>query len=89
MHHFQYHGGILHAEDVPLPDIAAAVGTPFYCYSSATLTRHYKVFTDALAGLDSLVCFSAKANGNMAVLRLLGDLGADVTLFLAVSLSGR
>ena len=76
MHHFQYHGGILHAEDVPLPDIAAAVGTPFYCYSSATLTRHYKVFTDALAGLDSLVCFSAKANGNMAVLRLLGDLGA-------------
>ena len=76
MHHFQYHSGVLHAEDVPLPDIAAAIGTPFYCYSSATLTRHYKVFTDALAGLDSLVCFSAKANGNLAVLRLLGDLGA-------------
>ena len=76
MHHFQYHSGVLHAEDVPLPNIAAAIGTPFYCYSSATLTRHYKVFTDALAGLDSLVCFSAKANGNLAVLRLLGDLGA-------------
>lgn len=76
MHHFQYHNGTLYAEDVALPEIAAAVGTPFYCYSSATLTRHYRVFKDALEGLDSLVCFSAKANGNLAVLRLLANLGA-------------
>ena len=76
MHHFQYRGGILHAEGVAIPDIAASVGTPFYCYSSATLTRHYRVFTDALKGLDTMVCFSAKANGNLAVLKLLGDLGA-------------
>lgn len=76
MHHFQYRDGILHAEDVPLPDIAAAVGTPFYCYSTATLTRHYRVFNDALSGLDALVCFSAKASGNLAILRLLGDMGA-------------
>ena len=76
MNHFHYRNGILHAEDVPLPEIAAAVGTPFYCYSTATLTRHYRVFTDALKGLDTLVCFSVKANGNLAVLRLLGELGA-------------
>lgn len=76
MHHFQYRDGILHAEDVPLPEIAAAVGTPFYCYSTATLTRHYNVFKDALSGLDALVCFSAKASGNLAILRLLGDMGA-------------
>ncbi|MBT5239038.1 MAG: diaminopimelate decarboxylase [Rhodospirillaceae bacterium] len=76
MHHFQYRDGVLHAEDVSIPSIAEAVGTPFYCYSTATLTRHYRVFTDALEGLDTLVCFSAKANGNLAVLRLLGDLGA-------------
>lgn len=76
MHHFQYRDGILHAEDVPLPEIAAAVGTPFYCYSTATLTRHYRVFKDALSGLDALVCFSAKASGNLAILRLLGDMGA-------------
>ncbi|NKB45833.1 MAG: diaminopimelate decarboxylase, partial [Alphaproteobacteria bacterium] len=76
MHHFQYRDSVLHAEDVPIPSIAAAVGTPFYCYSTATLTRHYRVFTDALEGLDTLVCFSAKANGNLAVLRLLGNLGA-------------
>ena len=76
MHHFQYRNGVLHAEDVPLPDIASAVGTPFYCYSTATLTHHYQVFTEAMTGLDSLVCFSAKANGNLAILRTLGNLGA-------------
>ncbi len=76
MHHFQYRSGVLYAEDVPLPDIASAVGTPFYCYSTATLTRHYQVFAEAVDGLDSLVCFSAKANGNLAVLRTLGNLGA-------------
>lgn len=76
MDHFQYHQGVLCAEGVPLPDIAADVGTPFYCYSTATLRRHYTVFTEAMDGLDVLVCFSAKANGNIAVLRTLGNLGA-------------
>ncbi len=76
MHHFQYRSGVLHAEDVPLPDIARDVGTPFYCYSTATLTRHYRVFEEAMDGLQPLICFSAKANGNIAVLRTLGDLGA-------------
>ena len=76
MHHFQYRNGVLHAEDVPLPDIASAVGTPFYCYSTATLTRHYQVFAEAMAGLDTLICFSVKANGNLAVLQTLRNLGA-------------
>ncbi|MFC6488203.1 diaminopimelate decarboxylase [Nitratireductor sp. GCM10026969] len=76
MNHFQYHNGILHAEDVPIPEIAAAVGTPFYCYSTATLTRHYNVFAEALSGLDSLICYAMKANSNQAVIRTLGQLGA-------------
>lgn len=80
MNHFEYRDGILHAEDVPVPQIAEAVGTPFYCYSTATLTRHYTVFKDALAGLDSLVCYAMKANSNQAVLKTLAALGsgADV-----------
>ncbi|WP_159586072.1 diaminopimelate decarboxylase [Chelativorans xinjiangense] len=76
MNHFQYQDGILHAEDVSLPDIAAAVGTPFYCYSTATLTRHYRVFQEALSGLDSLICYAMKANSNQAVVKTLGGLGA-------------
>ena len=76
MHHFVYCSGVLHAEDVPLPEIAADVGTPFYCYSTATLTRHYLVFRDALKGLDAAICFAMKANSNLAVLRTLADLGA-------------
>ena len=76
MNHFEYRNGILHAEDVPLPDIAAAVGTPFYCYSTATLTRHYRVFAEALSGIDSLICYALKANSNQAVVKTLGDLGA-------------
>ena len=76
MHHFSYRGGILHAEDVPLPTIAAAVGTPFYCYSSATLTRHYRVFEDALKGLGATICFAVKSNANLAVIRTLVSLGA-------------
>ena len=67
MNHFQYKNGILHAEDVPLPEIAAAVGTPFYCYSTATLVRHYRVFAAALP-TDALIAFSVKANGNIAVI---------------------
>ncbi len=76
MNHFQYRDGVLCAEDVPLPVIAEAVGTPFYCYSTATLTRHYQVFADAFAGLDTMVCYALKANSNQAVLATLAGLGA-------------
>ncbi len=78
MNHFQYRDGQLHAEDVALTQVAAQVGTPFYCYSTATLTRHYTVFADALAkaGLDARICFALKANSNLAVVRTLGRLGA-------------
>jgi diaminopimelate decarboxylase len=75
MNHFDYRNGELHAEDVALSTIAAAVGTPFYCYSSATLERHYRVFSEAM-GKGSLVAFSVKANGNLAVLKTLAALGA-------------
>lgn len=80
MNHFSYQNGVLHAEDVPIPDIADAVGTPFYCYSRATLTRHYTVFAEAFTGLDALVCYAMKANSNQAVLKVLAGLGsgADV-----------
>ncbi len=78
MDHFIYRDGILHAEDVPLADIAAQVGTPFYCYSTATLTRHYQLFEAALDGLDHLICFAMKANSNLAVLRTLAQLGAGM-----------
>ncbi|UVK56790.1 diaminopimelate decarboxylase [Mesorhizobium sp. AR02] len=76
MNHFDYRDGVLHAEDVAIPDIAAQVGTPFYCYSTATLTRHYRVFAQAFAGLDALVCYAMKANSNQALLRTLAKLGA-------------
>ncbi|WP_071796114.1 diaminopimelate decarboxylase [Natronohydrobacter thiooxidans] len=78
MDHFLYRDGILHAEDVPLTEIAAHVGTPFYCYSTATLERHFRLFQDALAGMDHLVCFAIKSLSNQAVLRLLGNLGAGM-----------
>ncbi|SER68245.1 diaminopimelate decarboxylase [Tranquillimonas rosea] len=78
MDHFLYRDGVLHAEDVPVPEIAAAVGTPFYCYSAATLTRHFALFDEALDGMDHLVCFAMKANSNLAVVKLLGELGAGV-----------
>ncbi len=78
MNHFHYRNGLLHAEDVAIPEIAALVGTPFYLYSTATLTRHYRVFADALAaeGLRATVCFAVKANANLSVLRTLANLGA-------------
>ncbi|MCB2081407.1 MAG: diaminopimelate decarboxylase [Hyphomicrobiales bacterium] len=76
MDHFTYRNGILHAEDVPVPAIAEAVGTPFYCYSTATLTRHYTVLEEAFSALSPLFCFAVKANSNQAVLRTLGQLGA-------------
>jgi diaminopimelate decarboxylase len=78
MDHFLYRNGILHAEDVALPDIAAEVGTPFYVYSTATLERHYRLFTEALAPLPSLVCFAVKSSGNVAVLNTLARLGAGM-----------
>jgi diaminopimelate decarboxylase len=78
LHHFAYRAGVLHAEDVPLPDIAAAVGTPFYCYSTATLRRHYRLFRDAMAGLDAMVCFAMKANSNQSVVRTLVVEGAGM-----------
>ncbi|WP_449042830.1 diaminopimelate decarboxylase [Paracoccus sp. (in: a-proteobacteria)] len=78
MDHFNYSGGVLHAEDVALPEIARAVGTPVYVYSTATLTRHFNLFRQALAWTEHLVCFAVKANSNLAVLKLLGDLGAGM-----------
>ena len=76
MHHFAYRDGVLHAEAVNLDALAAAVGTPFYCYSTATLERHYKVFAGAFADVRALVCYAMKANSNQAVVRTLGLLGA-------------
>ena len=78
MDHFQYKNGTLHAEGVPIPEIAAAVGTPFYVYSTATLTRHYRLFTEALSPLPHLVCFAIKSLSNVAVLKTLGNLGAGM-----------
>jgi diaminopimelate decarboxylase len=76
MHHFDYRGGVLHAEAVNLDSLAASVGTPFYCYSTATLERHYKVFAGAFADVDALVCYAMKANSNQAVIKTLAKLGA-------------
>ena len=76
MHHFQYRNGVMHAEDVDLVALADAVGTPFYCYSTATLERHYKVFAGAFADVPSLVCYAMKANSNQAVVATLARLGA-------------
>ena len=78
MDHFTYRDGRLFAEDVPLDAIAEAVGTPCYVYSTATLERHVRVFAEALAGLDHLICYAVKACGNIAVLRTLGRLGAGM-----------
>src|SRR3972149_1839029 len=76
MHHFTYRDGVLFAEGVDLVRLAERVGTPFYCYSSATLERHYKVFVEAFAGMPTLVCYSLKANSNQAVVATLARLGA-------------
>lgn len=76
MNHFEYRKGMLHAEDVPLDRLAAEVGTPFYCYSTATLERHFRVLQDAVADLDATICFAVKANSNIAVIRTLAVLGA-------------
>ncbi len=77
MDHFDYRDGVLHAEDVAVPALAEAIGTPFYCYSTATIERHFRVFTEALAGLDDpLVAYAVKANPNRSVIATLARLGA-------------
>ncbi|MCG6111977.1 MAG: diaminopimelate decarboxylase [Paracoccus sp.] len=78
MDHFLYRSGELHAEDVPLSCIASQVGSPVYVYSAATLTRHFGLFRQALDWTDHLVCFAVKSNSNLAVLKLMGDLGAGM-----------
>ncbi len=76
MHHFNYRNGVMHAEAVDLIDVATAVGTPFYCYSTATLQRHYQVFAEAFADVPALICYAMKANSNQAVVATLAKLGA-------------
>jgi diaminopimelate decarboxylase len=76
MHHFAYRDRVLHAEGVNLVELADIVGTPFYCYSSATIERHYNVFAAAFTGVDALVCYALKANSNQAVVTTLARLGA-------------
>ncbi|WP_435231199.1 diaminopimelate decarboxylase [Pseudopelagicola sp. nBUS_20] len=78
MDHFIYRDGTLFAEEVPVTEIATAVGTPFYCYSSATFQRHFRLFDEALDGLDHLVCYAVKAASNLAILKTLGALGAGM-----------
>lgn len=78
MHHFAYKNGVLHAEDVSLARLAEDVGTPFYCYSTATLERHYEVLSRAFAGQNHLICFAVKANSNQAVLATMARLGAGM-----------
>ena len=78
MHHFSYRDGTLHAEDVSLTALAGHVGTPFYCYSTATLERHYRVFAEAFSGRDTLICYSIKANPNLSVIKTLARQGAGM-----------
>ncbi len=78
MDHFIYKAGVLHAEGIAITEIAAAVGSPFYVYSTATLQRHYQVFDDALKGMDHLICYAMKANSNQAVLKVMADMGAGM-----------
>lgn len=78
MHHFTYKNGVLHAEDVDLQVLAAEVGTPFYCYSTATLERHFRVMNDAFKDTDHLLCYAMKANSNQAVIKTMAALGAGM-----------
>lgn len=87
MDHFAYRNGSLFAEDVDLGQLAEKYGTPFYCYSTATLTRHYTVFADALKGLDADIYFAVKANGNIGVLATLAALGAGADIVSAGELT--
>jgi diaminopimelate decarboxylase len=80
MHHFNYRNGVLFAEDVDLTALAADVGTPFYCYSTATLERHYQVLGDAFAGVPALICYAMKANSNQSVIATLARQGAGADI---------
>jgi len=80
MHHFHYRDNQMFCEDVPVPEIAKNVGTPFYLYSHATLRHHFLVFQEAFKGVPHLICFSAKSNSNLAVLRLFGSLGGGLDI---------
>jgi diaminopimelate decarboxylase len=80
MHHFAYRDGVMHAEDVDLRALAREVGTPFYCYATATLERHYRVLAEAFSDQDALVCYAMKANSNQAVLTTLARLGAGMDI---------
>jgi diaminopimelate decarboxylase len=80
MHHFTYREDELYCEDVPVQKIAAEIGTPFYLYSHATLTRHFKAFSEAFAGMQKLICFSAKANTNLAILKLFANAGSGLDI---------
>ncbi len=83
MHHFGYRDGVLHAEAVNLVALADRIGTPFYCYSTATLERHYRVFADAFADVPALVCYAVKANSNQAVIKTFAQLGAGADVVSA------
>src|SRR6266850_1762329 len=76
MNYFEYRNEQLHAEDVPLSDLAAQIGTPFYVYSARTLRRHYRVFDEAFAGTDHLICYAMKALSNLSILKLFASMGA-------------
>ncbi len=80
MHHFHYQAGELYCEKVPVSQIAAAVGTPFYLYSAGTLTHHFRVFDAAFTDFPHIVCFAVKANANLAILRLFARLGAGADI---------
>ncbi len=80
MHHFKYRENVLCCEDVSVKAIADEIGTPFYLYSHATLKRHFQVFNTAFKGIDNLICYSAKANTNRAVLKLFADLGCGLDI---------
>ncbi len=80
MHHFEYKKGILHAEQVPIPKIVKAVGTPTYIYSHATLTRHFQVFDQAFADVPHLICYSMKCNSNLAILKTFANLGGGIDI---------
>jgi diaminopimelate decarboxylase len=83
MHHFAYRNGVLHAEAVDLIGLAQSVGTPFYCYSTATLTRHFDAFVKAFSDVKALVCYAMKANSNQAVIKTLANRGAGADVVSA------
>jgi diaminopimelate decarboxylase len=80
MHHFKYRENVLYCEDVSIPEISAQIGTPFYLYSYATLKRHFQVFSAAFEGVEKLICFSAKANTNLAVLKIFAQMGCGLDI---------